>query len=151
MEKRVDRAALWTNQEFIIGLLLLNFLLDFVLQQSWGRWLVPFVGAVMLIGTFWPQAALFKQIYFRVLKPLGLRKPQVIPDDPAPHQFAQFLGGVVLALGALSLAAGVSLGGWVASWIVIILAGINRFLGFCVGCFIWYQLARRGIRISLPV
>lgn len=150
-EKRVDRAALWTNQEFIMGLLFLGFFLDFVLLWSWAKWLVPFVGAVMLAGTFWPQAALFKQIYFQILKPRGWRKPQVIPDDPTPHQFAQFLGGIVLGIGTLGFAFSLPVVGWGAAWVVIVLAGINRFLGFCVGCFIWYQLARLGIRIPMPV
>ena len=34
--------------------------------------------------------------------------------------------------------------------IVIALAAVNLFLGFCLGCFMYYQLARRGIQADLP-
>lgn len=41
--------------------------------------------------------------------------------------------------------------GWVLAWIVMVLAAINLFLGFCAGCFMYYQLERRfGIRPHLP-
>jgi hypothetical protein len=30
-----------------------------------------------------------------------------------------------------------------------VLAAINLFAGFCMGCFIYYQLARRGVDFNL--
>jgi hypothetical protein len=33
---------------------------------------------------------------------------------------------------------------------VVSLAAVNLFLGFCAGCFMYYQLARRGLRPNLP-
>ncbi len=133
--RRVDHSALRANQAFIIGLLLAAFI---------GQWwtLVAFVGLVMLVGTVFPQAGLFKLIYARVLKPLGLIKPDVIPDNPEPHLFAQGLGGAFLAVSTVSLLAGVALVGWVLAWVVIILAALNLFVGFCAGCFVYYQLNR---------
>jgi hypothetical protein len=32
--------------------------------------------------------------------------------------------------------------GWVLTWVVIALAGVNLFGGFCVGCAVYYWLAR---------
>ncbi len=52
----VDHMALKFNQGSIIALLVLAFIFN-------GIWLVAFVGAVMLIGTIWPNAGLFKWIY----------------------------------------------------------------------------------------
>jgi hypothetical protein len=129
----VDHAALRVNQSFIIGLLALAFVLDWL-------WLVGFVALVMLVGTAVPQAALFKRIYRHVLRPAGLVKPDPVQDDPAPHRFAQGMGGVVVLLATLALWLGLPLVGWVLAGIVIFLAALNLFIGFCAGCFVYYQL-----------
>ena len=143
MQLRVDRTALRFNQASIIALLLIAFLLD-------SMWLVAFVAAVMLIGSVWPNASLFKAVYARVLKPLGLLRPDVVADDPAPHLFAQGLGGAMLLASVVALVAGAPVIGWLLAGVVVLLAGVNLFLHFCLGCFLYYQLARRGIRVSLP-
>jgi hypothetical protein len=137
-ERRVDQSALKVNQTFIIGLTLLAFIAD-----SWV--LVAFVAAVMLVGTLFPPASLFKRIYRHLLRPAGLVKANVIADNPEPHRFAQGLGGIFLALSALLLWLGQPLAGWALAWVVIILAGLNLFLGFCAGCFMYYQLNRLGV------
>lgn len=133
--RKVDLSALRVNQAFIIILLILAFVLD-----SWQ--LVAFVGLVMLIGTALPRLSLFKQIYRRALQPAGFVKPNVIPDNPEPHRFAQGFGGLVLSLAVISLLAGQAIVGWTLVWLVITLAGLNLFLGFCAGCFLYYQLNR---------
>lgn len=140
---KVDQTALRFNQASIILLLVAAFLLDAV-------WLVAFVAAVMLVGTLWPQAGLFKQVYARGFKPAGLLKAHVIDDDPQPHLFAQGLGGIFLALSTVALWLGLSVVGWLLAALVIVLAAINLFLGFCLGCFIYYQLGRAGIKPALP-
>ena len=140
---RVDHTALKVNQSFIIGLLVLAWLLD-----QW--WLVAFVGLVMLVGTIWPQAGLFKRIYSDLLKPAGLLKPDPQADTPAPHLFAQGVGAIVLALAVLAFALGGIVVGWLLTAVVIVLASINLFAGFCLGCFLYFQFARRGIQLDLP-
>lgn len=139
MPKKVDTTALKFNQAAIIALTLLGFLLD---QPG----LVLVVGLVLAIGTIVPSAALFKQIYFKLLKPTQLLQPHVITDDPAPHQFAQGVGAIFLlaSSSALLLWNAVALG-WLLAWIVIVLAAVNLFLGFCAGCFVYYQLDRWGV------
>jgi hypothetical protein len=79
------------------------------------------------------------------LKPRGLVKPDVILDNPQPHVFAQGVGGVVLliALGAFWFDASVI--GWALSWLVVALAALNLFVGFCVGCFVYYVLNRLSV------
>ncbi|MEZ4645926.1 MAG: DUF4395 domain-containing protein [Chloroflexota bacterium] len=137
-ERNVDQTALKVNQAFIIGLLLLAFVLDAV-------WLVALVGVVMLLGTAVPSLALFKRIYQHLLRPIGLAKPHIIVDNPEPHRFAQGFGGVVVALAVMSLLAGQIIIGWTLAWVVIGLAALNLFLGFCAGCFVYYQLTRLGV------
>ncbi len=138
MLRKVDHSALRTNQAFIIGLLLLGFLLSTVV-------LVAFVAAVMIIGTIFPQAGLFKRFYQHVLKPRGLVKPDVIDDNPEPHLFAQGLGGAFLAIATIALLADVAVVGWALVFMVIGLAALNLFAGFCAGCFVYYQLSKRGV------
>ncbi len=133
----VDHSALRVNQAFIIGLSILAFVLN-------SPAIVAFVAAVMLLGTAWPKLALFQAFYRGVLKPSGLVKPDVIEDNPEPHRFAQGFGGTVLALGVLALLLGQHVLGWALVWLVIALAALNLFLGFCAGCFVYYQLNRLG-------
>ena len=140
---KVDQTALRVNQASIILLLVLAFILN-------AAWLVAFVAAVMLVGTLWPEAGLFKQIYAKGLKPAGLLKPNVVDDDPRPHLFAQGLGGIFLVLSAAALWLGAPVVGWALAATVIVLASLNLFLGFCLGCFIYYQLGRVGVKPALP-
>jgi hypothetical protein len=137
-DRKVDHSALRTNQAFIIGLLVVAFVLSWPL-------LVVFVAAVMLVGTAVPTAGLFKAVYFSVLKPAGIVKPDVKIDNPEPHLFAQGLGGVFLVLATLAFIANVAVVGWALVWIVVALAALNLFVGFCAGCTIYYQLNRLGV------
>jgi hypothetical protein len=139
----LDRSELRFNQISIISLLVLAFVLNSV-------WLVAFVGLVMAVGTVWPRAGLFKRVYHAVIKPRGWLKPDVAEDTPAAHLFAQGVGALFLLASTVALLSGAGLVGWTLAWIVIILASVNLFLGFCVGCFVYYQLARFGIRVALP-
>jgi hypothetical protein len=139
MVKKVDTTAIKFNQASIITFTLLAYVLDL-------PWLVLFVGAVLAVGTIWPGAALFQQVYRQVLKPIGLVKPHVIDDDPAPHRFAQGVGATFLGLSSLALLAlnAISLG-WGLAGLVVVLAAINLFFNFCAGCFVYYQLRRLGL------
>ena len=131
----VDRTALRVNQAFIIGFLALAFLLD-------QPWLVVFVCAVMAVGTAFPQAALFQRIYRDVLRPMGLLKPDVQAEDAAPHRFAQGMGAAVLLIATIALLVGAIALGWGLTFVVIALAAVNLFFGFCAGCFVYFQLQR---------
>jgi hypothetical protein len=127
--------ALRVNQALIITLLAIGF----VLNQPW---LVVFVFAVMAVGTILPQAALFQRFYRDVLRPAGLLKPDVQAEDPAPHRFAQGMGAGVLFLASVGLFIGAPAIGWGLAFVVIALAAINLFFGFCAGCFVYFQLQR---------
>lgn len=135
--RQVDLSALRTNQAFIISLLLMAFIID-----SWA--LAAAVSLIMLLGTAVPRLSLFKQIYMRLLRPSGFIRPDVIVDNPEPHRFAQGFGGMVLVAAVPFLYAG-SVLGWLLLWSVILLAGLNLFLGFCAGCFLYYQLNRLNV------
>ena len=99
MTAKVDQTALKFNQACIIVLLAWAFLFNW-------PWLVALVSLVMLVGTFMPEAGLFKQFYARVLRPSGLLKPNVVADEPQQHLFAQGVGGIFLLFASLSFLAG---------------------------------------------
>jgi uncharacterized membrane protein YhaH (DUF805 family) len=131
----VDRNALKVNQIFIIALLAIGFLLS-------SPWLVAFVCAVMLVGTIAPQAALFQRIHHDILVPNNITKKDVHAEDPAPHRFAQGMGGSVLLIATIALLAGASALGWGLTFLVIALAAVNVLFGFCAGCFVFFQIQR---------
>lgn len=142
---RVDQTALKFNQASIIVLTLAAFVLDV-------PWLVAFVATVMAVGTLWPAASLFKQVYKRVVRPQGWLRSRVERDNPDAHLFAQGVGAVFMIGSSLALLLfSLPVVGWVLAWIVLVLAAINLFLGFCAGCFMYYQLEKRfGLRPQLP-
>ena len=136
--QKVDHAALRVNQALIIGLSLLAFVLN-----AW--WLAAVVAVIMAYGTLRKQAG-FKIVYTALLRPRGWVKPDMLNDNPEPHVFAQGFGAVVLGLGVVLLAVGQAVLGWSLVWLVIALASLNLFLGFCAGCAVYYWLAR----LNLP-
>jgi molybdopterin converting factor small subunit len=129
----VDHNALRTNQAMIIALLLAAFITD-------RSWLSTAVAGIMLLGTTWSIIG-FKPVYW-FLRFVALLQPDVLQDNPVPHRFSQALGGVVLAGATLAFSASSATLGWSLVWLVIILAGLNLFGGFCVGCAVYYWLNR---------
>ncbi len=138
----VDHSALKVNQTGIVATVLVAFVGSVVFQPL--LVLIPLLAIVLLLGTFAPQLALFKQFYFRVLKPAGIVKPRPAQDRPEPHNFAQGLGGVFLAVASIFLLP-VPFIGLALALIVAVLAFVNLAFGYCLGCQIFFQLERRGL------
>jgi hypothetical protein len=136
--QKVDHSALKTNQLIIISLSILAFIFN-------QPWLIAFVALVMGIGSILKVPG-FGFVYKHILKPRGWMKPDILNDNPEPHRFAQFLGFLFMTGGTLALFLGLSVLGWVLVWIVIALAALNAFGGFCVGCAVYYWL----VRFNLP-
>ena len=148
----VDHSALKVNQTGIIVTVLVAFF------GSWAVYrpllvLIPLLAVVLLLGTFAPQLALFKQLYFKVLKPTGIVKPRPVQDRPEPHNFAQGLGGVFLAISSILIFLPVDARtalvtvalGLAIALLVAALAFVNLAFGYCLGCQIYYQLGKRGL------
>ncbi len=132
--QKVDHSALKANQLMIITLSILAFILN---QPA----LVAFVALVMGIGSALKVPG-FLPVYKYILKPRGWMKPDVLDDNPEPHRFAQFLGFVFLTAGSIALFSGATILGWSLTWLVVALAALNAFGGFCVGCAVYYWLSR---------
>jgi hypothetical protein len=132
--RKVDHSTLKVNQAAIIVLLLAGFVSNV-------PWFVAFVALVMVLGTAFGRPGFFF-IYSGILRPLGIVKPHVLADNPEPHRFAQGFGGIVAAVSALALFLGSPALGWALTWLVVVLAAANLFLGFCAGCAVYYWLNR---------
>jgi Domain of unknown function (DUF4395) len=136
--QKVDHSALKANQLFIIALNVLAFILNAPI-------LAAFVGLVMGLGSALRVPG-FGFIYKYILKPRGWMKSDVLNDNPEPHRFAQFLGFLFMTGGSIALFSGASTLGWGLVWLVVALAALNAFGGFCVGCAVYYWLSR----LNLP-
>jgi len=132
--QKVDHAAIKVSQGMVIGLNIAAFIFNLPV-------LAVVVTIFMLGGSLIGQPG-FKFVYRWLLKPLGLVKPEVIEDHPEPHRFAQLVGGLAMQAGVLLLFLGFSGWGWAFVWLVVALAALNLFGGFCVGCAMYYWLNR---------
>jgi hypothetical protein len=138
----VDHSALKVNQTGIVATVLVAFVGSAFFQPL--LVLIPLLAIVLLVGTFNPQLALFKQLYFQVLKPRGIVKPRPVQDRPEPHNFAQGLGGVFLAISSVFLLP-LPVVGLALALLVAVLAFVNLAFGYCLGCQIYFQLGRAGL------
>jgi len=138
----VDHSALKVNQTGIVVTVLVAFIGSALFRPL--LVLIPLLAIALLLGTFAPQLAVFKQLYFKVLKPRGLVKPRPVQDRPEPHNFAQGLGGVFLAVASIFLIP-LPVVGLALSLLVAVLAFVNLAFGYCLGCQIFFQLERRGL------
>ncbi|MBL8076657.1 MAG: DUF4395 domain-containing protein [Anaerolineales bacterium] len=135
--QKVDHSALKTNQLFIIGLNILAFIFNLPI-------LAAFVALMMGIGAALKTPG-FGFIYKSILKPRGWMKPDVLDDNPEPHRFSQIVGYIFMLAGSIALFYGATVLGWTLVWIVVALASLNAFGGFCVGCAMYYWLVRLNV------
>jgi hypothetical protein len=138
----VDHSALKVNQTGIVATVLVAFIGSAFYRPL--LVLIPLLAVVLLLGTVAPRLALFKQLYFKVLKPSGVVKPRPVQDRPEPHNFAQGLGGVFLAVSSAFLLP-LPVVGLALALLVAVLAFVNLAFGYCLGCQIYYQLGRAGL------
>jgi len=136
---KVDQNGLKVGQALTIIILLTGFILN-----SWV--FVAFVAVSQFLGAIDAPFAPYKLIYTQWLKPAGIVKPNVIADHPQPHRFAMLVGSIFNGAGALLILANAPIFGWILVWVVIALANLNFWLNFCLGCWMYYQFNRLGIK-----
>lgn len=108
--------------------------------------LVLITGLILAISALAPAIGPYRLLYRYVLVPLHLLRPKIVEDDPAPHRFAQGVGAVFTLASALVLfLTHATVLGWALDLIVFVLSGLNLFVGFCAGCFVYYHLGRLGV------
>ncbi len=136
---KVDQNGLKVGQALTIIILIVGFILN--------SWLfVAFVAISQFLGAIDAPFAPYKFIYTQWLKPAGIVKPNIIADHPQPHRFAMLVGSIFNGAGTLLILANAPVFGWILVWVVIALANLNFWLNFCLGCWMYYQFNRLGIK-----
>lgn len=108
--------------------------------------IVLITGLILALAALVPALSPYRLFYRFVLLPLHILRPKIVEDDPAPHRFAQVVGAVFLLASTLVLFLSQATGlGWTLDLIVFVLSGLNLFVGFCTGCFVYYHLGRLGL------
>ena len=130
----VDQTGLKTGQLTTIILLVLAFVMG---SGAW--WIVAFVALAQLMGALGLPFAPYRMLYM-ALKRTGLLKPNPQPDHAEPHRFALAIGTAFNAAAAVALVMGAATVGWVLVWTVIVLANLNFWVNFCLGCWFYYRL-----------
>jgi hypothetical protein len=138
-----DRSVLKVNQVILMTGLIAGYAVS--LAKPLAVLALPVFALMMLHGAAAPSQSLPRRLYLGVLKPRGLVKPRVAVEDPAPHRFAQLVGGIFLAAGSIFALAGLDVVAWSLGWIVIALAFLNFAFDVCVGCIMYAQLVRFGV------
>jgi Domain of unknown function (DUF4395) len=138
-----DRSVLKVNQMILMVAIVVGYLL--ALAYPGVAWILPVLAVMMLAAVASPSLNVPRLLYTRVLRPSGIVKPRIVQEDPAPHRFAQLVGGVFLTAASIFVITGLLVVAWVLAWIVVALAFLNFAFNICVGCIVYAQLVRIGL------
>lgn len=138
-----DRSVLKVNQAILITGSIAGYFVNFFYWRA--AYILPALALMMLAAVASPELNLPRQLYLRLLKPRGWVRPRVHVEDPAPHRFAQLVGGVFLTAASIVVFVGPLGVAWVLGWIVAALAFLNFAFDICVGCIMYAQLVRAGL------
>jgi hypothetical protein len=131
------------------GMLLL-LAIGFLAGEPVGAILVAVAGAIMLVGRFWWPADVVRQFTWRVLEPRGIVKRIDRHEDRITRRMARTLGGAIWLLSAVLIAIpATSPAGWVLTWLIGGMVALDATVDFCVLCFVFHQLEKRGLLPSL--
>ena len=138
-----DRSALKVGQVILIAGLVTAWVI--ALSVPLAAIALPLLAAMLLGSALSPATSLPRALYIGVLKPRRLVRPRVQMEDPAPHRFAQLVGGIFLVAASAAAVLGHITVAWSLGWIVIGLAFLNFAFDICVGCIVYAQLVRVGL------
>ncbi|HVC82678.1 MAG TPA: DUF4395 family protein [Chloroflexota bacterium] len=127
------------------GLCVAFLAVAFILGAADGSWLVGFVGLVLLLGRFWWQADLFRQLAWRVLEPAGILQRREIQENHETRRIARVLGGVIILAAAVLLAGGQSWA-WIGVGLIAVMISLDALFNFCALCWFTYQIDKLATR-----
>lgn len=135
---QVDHAEIKTGQLMTMAIAVVAFVTK---EPAWLFALALF----FLVTALYRPASPFVLGYRLFVKPLGLMKSDYRLDNIQPHAFGQLLGALTVAICLGLLYLGYATAAWTVLWILIGLTLVS-WLGWCIGCFLYYQLNRFGLR-----
>ena len=134
-----------TARKFHQAVCVLLLVAGFIIGAHAGAWLVGFVGLVLLAGRFWWQADLFRQLTWRVLEPAGILTRREVQENHETRRVARIMGGAILLMCAVLLAAGQDLA-WIPVALIGIMISLDAAFNFCALCWLTYQFAKPAVR-----
>ncbi|HEY6470655.1 MAG TPA: DUF4395 domain-containing protein [Candidatus Dormibacteraeota bacterium] len=138
-----DRSVLKVNQMILMVTIVVSYVIG--LAYPGVAWILPVLAVMMLAAVASPSLNVPRILYTQVLRPSGIVKPRIVQEDPAPHRFAQLVGGVFLTVATIFVITDLLLVAWALAWIVAALAFLNFAFNICVGCIMYAQLVRIGV------
>lgn len=138
MAMQIDHAEIKLGQIFTM----LMSVAAFVFAEP--VYLIALGGIFLVTGLYRPLSP-FVLIYRHVAKPLGLIRSDYRLDNIQPHAFGQIIGAITVTLAVALLHTGYVTAGWAVVWILFGLTLVS-YLGWCMGCFLYYQLYRLGLQ-----
>ncbi|RQW71512.1 DUF4395 domain-containing protein [Lysinibacillus composti] len=133
----IPRPLVRTNQWTIF----LSVIFTWVTGEAWIL-TIPLVSNIMgLLFNFNPIMK-FARLF------LIKKGKQYIPEDVTQQKFNSCIAIFCLALGFISFVAGWTIVGYIFT-IMVAVASFIAILGFCIGCFIFFQLKQFKYRRSL--
>lgn len=134
--RSIPRPVVRTNQAVIF----ISSILTIITGEA-AILLIPLVANVLGLAGFNP---------FMRIAAMCLRKPKssYIPEDVEQQRFNSYIAIACLALSLLGFTIGISAIGYVFSVMVAIASGI-ALCGFCIGCFLHFQLKQWQYRRSI--
>lgn len=140
-----DVTARKTHQWTMIALVVVGFVLGGLVSEWVAVGLLVVAGLIMLVGRFAWQGDVVRQLVWRVLEPKGILKRVERVEDHHTRRIARVIGGTAWLVSALLLALGVTVVGWVIALAIGVLVLLDAAFDFCVLCFFFLQLERRGL------
>src|SRR3984893_855129 len=104
--------------------------------------LLAVAGLIMLLGRFWWQADVFRQLTWRLLEPSGVLRRREVHEDHETRRVARVLGGVGWLVAAALVVAGAPVLAWVVAFLIAVMVVLDAAVDFCALCF-GLRLVRR--------
>lgn len=138
MTNHVDHAEIKLGQLLTIGISGVSLILQDTLP-------LMLLGVVFLLSGSVRGISPFTLLYRWVILPLGLMRSDYRLDNIQPHKFGQLIGALTVAIALGLIEYGYPVAGW-GVVVVLILLTVISYAGWCIGCFLYYQMNRLGLR-----
>ena len=137
MSNQVDHAEIKMGQVLTIIISGIALILQNIIP------LIILAGIFLLSGTV-RSISPFSLLYRWIIKPLKIIKSDYRLDNIQPHKFGQLIGAITVVLALALIQFGYTTAGWIIVGVLIALTAIS-YAGWCVGCYMYYQLNRLGL------
>lgn len=137
MSNQIDHAEIKMGQ-------ILTIVISAIALVLQNQILLIILGCIFLLSGTVRVISPFSLLYRWVINPLGIIKSDYRLDNIQPHKFGQLVGVITVVLALILMHFGFTFAGW-SIVIVLIVLTATSYAGWCVGCFMYYQLNRLGL------